>query len=90
MSVEGIEVDVFYEQEAQFFTVIAYRQDQPDGQVKIRDKHGELVGWTAFGQARKADGINGFLYMKSGPSHCSGNGAPPTLEWSTKGPPGDS
>ena len=28
---------------------IAYRQDQPEGQVKIRDKHGELVGWTAFG-----------------------------------------
>jgi len=30
--------------------IIGYRQEQPGGQVKIRNKHGELVGWTAFGQ----------------------------------------
>jgi hypothetical protein len=36
--------------------IIGYRQEQPDGQVKIRNKHGELVGWTAFGQTRAKDG----------------------------------
>ena len=36
--------------------IIGYRQEQPDGQVKIRDKHAELVGWTAFGQTRAKDG----------------------------------
>jgi hypothetical protein len=35
--------------------IIAYRHEQPDGQVKIRDKHGELVGWTAFGHTRAKD-----------------------------------
>ena len=35
---------------------IGYRQEQPGGQVKIRDEHGELVGWTAFGQTRAKDG----------------------------------
>ena len=33
-----------------------YRPEQPAGQVKIRDRHGELVGWTAFGQTRAKDG----------------------------------
>ncbi len=37
--------------------IIGYRQEHPDGQVKIRDKHGELVGWTAFGQTRARDGV---------------------------------
>ena len=32
--------------------IIGYRQEQSDGPVKSRDKHGELVGWTAFGQTR--------------------------------------
>lgn len=36
--------------------IIGYRQEQPEGQVKVRDKHGELVGWTVFGHTRKADG----------------------------------
>lgn len=36
--------------------IIGYRQKQPDGQVKIRDKHGELVAWTGFGQTRAKDG----------------------------------
>ena len=27
-----------------------------EGQVIIRDKHGELVGWTAFGHTRTKDG----------------------------------
>ncbi len=35
--------------------IIGYRQEQPDGQVKIRDKHGELVGWIGFGQTRAGD-----------------------------------
>ena len=36
--------------------IIGYHQDQPDGRVSIRDKHGELVGWTAFRQTRAKDG----------------------------------
>ena len=36
--------------------IIGYRQEQPDDRVKIRDKHGELVGWTAFGQTKAKDG----------------------------------
>ena len=36
--------------------IIGYCQDE-DGQVKIRDKHGEPVGWTAFGQTRARDGV---------------------------------
>ena len=31
-------------------------QEQPDGRTNIRTKQGELVGWTAFGQTRNADG----------------------------------
>ena len=35
--------------------IIGYRQD--DGaRVQVRNKHGELVGWTAFGQIRAKDG----------------------------------
>jgi hypothetical protein len=37
--------------------IIDYRQEQSDGQVKIRDKGGELVGWTAFEQTRAKDGM---------------------------------
>lgn len=36
--------------------IIGYRQEQADGRVTVRTKHGELVGWTAFGQTRRADG----------------------------------
>ena len=36
--------------------IIGYRQEQPDAQIKIRDKHGELLGRTAFGQTRAKDG----------------------------------
>ena len=35
--------------------IIGYRQEGA-GEIRIRDKHGDLVGWTAFGQTRKADG----------------------------------
>ena len=35
--------------------IIGYRQEDGD-RVQIRTKEGELVGWTAFGQTRKADG----------------------------------
>ena len=36
--------------------IVGYRQEQPHGQVKVRDKHGELVGWTAFEETRAKDG----------------------------------
>jgi hypothetical protein len=36
--------------------IVGYRQED-GGQVKIRDKHGELVGWTASGQTRAKDGM---------------------------------
>ena len=36
--------------------IIGYRQEQQDGRVNVRTKHGELVGWTAFGQTRAKDG----------------------------------
>jgi len=37
--------------------IIGYCQEHPVGQVKIRDRHGELVGWAAFGQTRARDGF---------------------------------
>ena len=36
--------------------IIGYRQQGSDGRVNIRNKQGELVGWTALGQTRVADG----------------------------------
>ncbi len=36
--------------------IVGYRQELPGGRVDVRNKNGELVGWTAFGQTRKADG----------------------------------
>ncbi len=36
--------------------IVGYRQELPTGRVDVRNKNGELVGWTAFGQTRKADG----------------------------------
>ena len=36
--------------------IIGYRQEQSNGRVSVRNKEGELVGWTASGQTRKADG----------------------------------
>jgi hypothetical protein len=36
--------------------IIGYRQEKPDGQFKIRDKHGELVGMRAFGQTIAKNG----------------------------------
>ncbi len=61
--------------------IFGYRQDE-DGQVKIRDKHGELVGWTAFGQTRAEDGTvvsfqenEGLLYKITG---CTEQ-APPSI-----------
>ena len=35
--------------------IIGYRQED-GGRVQVRDKEGKLVGWTASGQTRKADG----------------------------------
>jgi hypothetical protein len=36
--------------------IIGYRQEVADGRVIIRDRHGQIVGWTAFDQTRRADG----------------------------------
>jgi hypothetical protein len=36
--------------------IIGYRQELADGRVFIRDRHGQIVGWTTFGQTRTADG----------------------------------
>ena len=36
--------------------IVGYRQEAADGRIILRNKNGELVGWTAFGQTRKADG----------------------------------
>jgi hypothetical protein len=51
--------------------IVGYRQAGPDGQVNIRDKDGQLVGWTALGQTRNSDGTvasfqahEGLLYGK--------------------------
>ena len=35
--------------------IIGYREED-GGRVQIRTKEGKLVGWTASGQTRKADG----------------------------------
>ena len=35
--------------------IIGYRQEQGD-RVQVRNKQGKLIGWTASGQTRKADG----------------------------------
>ena len=36
--------------------IVGYRQELPAGRVDVRNKNGELVGWTAFGQTRSKDG----------------------------------
>ena len=36
--------------------IIGYRQEGSGDRVNIRNKHAELVGWTAFGQTRRKDG----------------------------------
>jgi hypothetical protein len=51
--------------------IVGYREPVPGGRVNIRDKHGQLVGWTQFGQTRSKDGTivsfqenEGFLYRE--------------------------
>jgi hypothetical protein len=45
--------------------IIGYRPEHPGGQVRIWDKHGELVGWTAFGQTRAiATGFFGLAMLE--------------------------
>ncbi len=36
--------------------IVGYREPVPVGRVIVRDKHGQLVGWTQFGQTRKKGG----------------------------------
>jgi hypothetical protein len=36
--------------------IVGYREEVPGGRVNVRDKHGQLVGWTRFGQTRNKDG----------------------------------
>jgi len=36
--------------------IVGYRESVPDGRLNPRDKHGQLVGWTQFGQTRSKDG----------------------------------
>ena len=35
---------------------VGYRQGAPAGRVDVRNKNGELVGWTEFGQTKSKDG----------------------------------
>ena len=36
--------------------IIGYRQRGAGDQINIRNRKGELIGWVAFGQTRRADG----------------------------------
>ncbi len=36
--------------------IVGYREEAPGGRVNVRDKNGELVGWTEFGQTKSKDG----------------------------------
>ena len=48
--------------------IVGYRQELPGGRVDVRNKNGELVGWTAFGQTRKKDRHPRVVAGKRGPT----------------------
>ena len=50
--------------------IVGYRQQGPDGRVNIRNRKGELVGWTVLGRRGKQTGR---LFHFSRRGYCIGS-----------------